>query len=106
MPDLMIALGEKKKGPPPYPGAPGKPKMSAPPPFPKDDGDHPEPDADQQGGPSDNDADNNIAQYAEEIAAVPELAHPLGTFLAAMCEYVRSKGGAGQMPEQDEEYGG
>ena len=62
---------------------------------PQDKAPHDEPDADQMGGPSANDADNQIAENVETVtAAVPELAHPIGAMFEALANYCRQhKGG-------------
>lgn len=75
-------------------GGPGPGKLRSP----EDGGDspmpskgsakqHDEPDDDQMGGPSDDDADNHVGKMASEIAAIPELAHPFSNFMQALHSY-------------------
>ena len=96
--DVVIAVGKPKEAPGGPPKFPGADESEQP--------EHPEPDADQQGGPSDHDADNRIPEFAERImSAAPELAHPLGAFLEAIANLL---GTGEQAPpvQQDQGMGG
>lgn len=65
---------------------------------------HDEPDADQMGGPSDNDADNKIEENLSLIQKVhPAFMHPIGALIEEAANLCRQYGGGGgQEPEGDE----
>lgn len=76
---VMIAVG-KPKGEAPA----GKPKFSS--------AGHSEPDADQIGGPSDNDADNRVAENLDLIQQhIPEAIHPIAGLIEAIANYCRGQ---------------
>lgn len=92
---VMVAVGKPKDGPSPLKRLDQQDKE---PPTPQ----HEEPDADQAGGPSDNDADNRIGENIDLIQQhIPEAIHPIAGLIEAIANYCR-----GQKSEEAGEDGG
>lgn len=103
---VMVAIGKPKDGPPPLnrlDKSSDDTASTAP-------SAHDEPDADQMGGPSDNDADNRIEENIGIIQQhSPEALHPIADLIEQMANICRKAGGGGGkpgMPAQDNESGG
>ena len=83
---VMVAVGKPKDGPSPLKRLDQQDKE--PPAAPQ----HEEPDADQAGGPSDNDADNRIGENIDLIQQhIPEAIHPIAGLIEATANYCRGQ---------------
>lgn len=92
---VMIGIGkpkgEEEGGKPKSPMMGGAPKPKGPP-MPQ----HEEPDEDQMGGASDNDADNRIGENIDLIQQhIPAAIHPIANLIEAIADFCRKGAGGG-----------
>lgn len=89
---VMIGIGKEKQKGANGNGKPGmfggKEKVAS------SQHDDDEPDADQMGGPSDNDADNRVSENLDLIQKhIPEAIHPIAGLIEAIANYCRGQQG-------------